>query len=137
MGAPTERERDTARLRLAGVLALIELNDTNYERRYELVLAAMHYASQAGYPVGIALDPQQPDWPVVYIELPTGQVSWHMPAHPTPYDGHTTAEKYARIHAYRPDPAPHPACGSVDPSGDAVCILPAGHDGPHDDGSAT
>lgn len=52
---------------------------------------------------------------VVYIELPTGQVSWHIhdselpwfgflprqnePGHPS-WDGHTTEEKYARCLAY-------------------------------------
>lgn len=81
-------------------LAEIERNDTNYDVRYGLVLDAMAAAHGAGYPTGIAIDPNDPDRPVVYIQLPTGQVSWHMPAHPTPYDGHDTPEKYHRIRAY-------------------------------------
>lgn len=82
------------------ILVAIEEHDENYEPRYALVLAALFFANVAGYPVGIAIDPAVPAWPVVYIELPTGQVSWHMPAHPTPFDGHSTPEKYARIKAY-------------------------------------
>lgn len=89
---------DNARLKAA--LAAIEPDDTNYEVRYVLVLEAMAAAASAGLPVGISLDPAEPGWPVFYIELPTGQVSWHMPAHTTAYDGHSTAEKYQRINAY-------------------------------------
>jgi hypothetical protein len=46
----------------------------------------------------------------VYIDLPTGQASWHyhdsqawmfakLPAYHKPYDNHTTTEKYSRIEA--------------------------------------
>lgn len=38
--------------------------------------------------------------PVVYIELPTGQVSWHMPEHPRAWDGHSTSLKYRRIRQF-------------------------------------
>lgn len=37
---------------------------------------------------------------MVYLELPTGQVSWHLPAHGIGFDGHSTAEKYRRVDAY-------------------------------------
>lgn len=77
--------------------------EPDYPMRYALVLQAMHWASSAGHGVGIGIDPAEPDWPVVYIELPTGQVSWHMPAHPREWDGHTTEQKYARIRAYEPE----------------------------------
>lgn len=54
-------------------------------------------------------DRQCPDWPVLYIECPTGQLSWHI--HPDdlwlfpnvpvvedyPWDKHTTRVKYKRI----------------------------------------
>lgn len=86
---------------LAAVLAEIEANDTNYEVRYGLVLRAMAAAAALGYRVGIAVDHAEPEWPVVYIELPTGQVSWHMPAHSEAFDGHSTAEKYERCRAYK------------------------------------
>lgn len=76
---------------------VLAANSVAFAERYELVFACIHAAIQLGYPAGVAIDPRVPDWPVAYIELPTGQVSWHMPAHPNPYDGHSTAEKYARI----------------------------------------
>ncbi len=48
------------------------------------------------------------DWRwIVYIDLPAGQVSWHihdserewfnLPDYPGVWDGHTTEEKYARL----------------------------------------
>ncbi|WP_329271888.1 hypothetical protein [Streptomyces sp. NBC_01451] len=54
-------------------------------------------------------DPQTPDWPVLYVESPTGQLSWHI--HPDdvwlfpnvpvvdnyPWDKHTTRVKYKRV----------------------------------------
>lgn len=89
----------------AGVLHQISEHDTNYPVRYGLVLNAMSRAHQLGYPVGIswdsADDPELDGFrAVVYIELPTGQVSWHMPEHGQPWDGHSTEEKHARIRAY-------------------------------------
>jgi hypothetical protein len=57
-------------------------------------------------------DPNAPDWPVIYIDTPRGQLSWHLAtedldlfAHvPVPtgdqapkWDGHTTTEKYQRL----------------------------------------
>lgn len=58
-------------------------------------------------------DPELPGWPVLYIESPKGQLSWHI--HPEdqnifeglkvttvddyPWDGHNTEEKYLRIEA--------------------------------------
>lgn len=53
-------------------------------------------------------DPAEPGWPVLYIELPTGQASWHIspddldllehvPAGAATWDGHDTAEKYRRL----------------------------------------
>jgi len=91
----------------AGMLQLfleqIEEKDIDYRARYGLVLQAMDWAHQAGLKTGIGFDPQcsEPtEWPVVYIELPTGQVSWHMPAHSEKYDGHSTPEKYKRIRDY-------------------------------------
>jgi hypothetical protein len=93
-----------ARLSLARCLLAVARCDhqdpPDYQNRYRLVFGAMYAALKAGIPAGIALDPAEPDWPVVYIELPTGQVSWHMPAHPTAWDGHSTEEKYNRCHAY-------------------------------------
>lgn len=82
------------------ILGLIEQNDTNYAARYPLVLWAVSTAADEGLQVGFRLDPTEPEWPVAYIELPTGQVSWHLPQHPIAWDGHDTPTKYARCRAY-------------------------------------
>jgi hypothetical protein len=95
-----EEVRATKRRRFAEHIAVIEANETNYDVRYVLVLEAVAMATQLGYQAGFRIDPAEPDWPVAYIELPTGQVSWHLPAHPVVWDGHTTPEKYARIRQY-------------------------------------
>ena len=71
-----------------------------YDKRNANVLLCMHYAQRLGYPVGIRMDPGSPEWPVVYIELPTGQVSWHLEQHSKPWDGHDTAAKYERCMVY-------------------------------------
>lgn len=84
---------------LISTLAEIRKADADYDRRYGLVLKAIHLAHELGWRAGFGLDPAEPDWPVAYIELPTGQVSWHMPAHPDSWDGHTTEEKFERIRA--------------------------------------
>ena len=75
----------------------IKLNDTNYGSRYVLVVKAMSEALLRGLNAGVRLDPQEPEWPVFYIDLPTGQVSWHMPQYGRAWDGHTTDQKYERI----------------------------------------
>ncbi|MEV4826439.1 hypothetical protein [Micromonospora sp. NPDC049274] len=49
---------------------------------------------------GVGHDPTDPRPVVVYLELPTGQVSWHLPAHPAGWDGHSTTAKYARAQAF-------------------------------------
>lgn len=68
----------------------------------------------ASYPSALVhgADPQAPGWPVVYVELPTGQCSWHIapgdiglfdhvptvPRHM--WDGHDPAERDRRVSAY-------------------------------------
>ena len=82
---------------LKKILLEIQKNDTNYDARYPLVVEAMSLASRAGFKVGVRIDKEDPDWPVYCITLPTGQVSWHMPAYEEEFDGHTTEQKYERI----------------------------------------
>lgn len=89
---------------LKAMLDTIEYHDTNYPERYGLVLRAVALAHQLGYAAGFRIDPSEPEWPVAYIELPTGQVSWHMPQHPIAWDGHDTAEKYRRVRQFSDDP---------------------------------
>jgi hypothetical protein len=83
--------------------------DGAYRERAHLVayLAAL-------YPAHIGrTDPNAPDWPVLIIETPAGQMSWHFaerdldlvgrvqptgPEH-SRWDGHSTEEKYERLRA--------------------------------------
>lgn len=97
--------KDTETRTLADVLADIEKHDTDYDVRYGLVIEALHLALTAGYQAGIGIDHSEEVGfrTVAYIELPTGQISWHMPEHPKPWDGHTTSLKYRRIRWYIED----------------------------------
>lgn len=88
--------------------------DNAYAERGKVVAALSKlYPSKLARPGGYGLDPKEHDgwqW-IVFIELPTGQVSWHISdaeadspvfAHlardeSEPWDGHTTDEKYARL----------------------------------------
>lgn len=97
---PTDEQKAEALKDLKEILVELEPLDQHYEARYMVVLIAMAMAYVAGLEAGFRLDPAEPDWPVAYIELPTGQVSWHMPAHKREWDGHTTEEKYERIRRY-------------------------------------
>lgn len=85
---------------LAQVLEQIAEHDTDYDARYRLVFRALVLALAEDLKAGVRIDPAEPGWPVVYIELPTGQVSWHMPEHQTAWDGHDTDEKYRRVREY-------------------------------------
>ena len=79
--------------------------DALFRERHHLVahLAAL-------YPSVMVLnaDPDAPDWPVIYITLPTGQVSWHISpgdmdlfrhvrVGSAEWDGHDVVEKYRRL----------------------------------------
>ncbi|WP_280410711.1 hypothetical protein [Nocardia asiatica] len=77
--------------------------DTIYRERAHLVA---HLA--AIYPAVVWVDPDEPDWPVVAVELSTGQAAWHIapadmhlfahvPRGENRWDGHSTSEKYDRI----------------------------------------
>lgn len=72
----------------------------DYDKRNMAIYHAIGHALQCGYRAGICHDPADPDWPIAYIDLPTGQVSWHVPAYRTIYDGHSTEEKYGRIDVF-------------------------------------
>ena len=92
---------ETGEQALAYVLNEIVEQDTNHDARYRLVFEAMCVALEIGYKAGIRIDPNEPEWPVVYIELPDlGQVSWHMPQLPQEWDGHSTEEKFDRIRQF-------------------------------------
>lgn len=93
----TETTMNNALIKLKKTLVMIRLHDADYDTRYTLVLQAVFLARVLGYQTGFRIDPDNTDWPVAFIELPTGQVSWHMPQHPMTWDGHSTEEKYDRI----------------------------------------
>jgi hypothetical protein len=75
----------------------------DYAARNRAVLLVLFWALDMHYPAGIRLDPSEPEWPVVFIELPDGQVSWHLAQHVKPWDGHTTEQKWARVQQYYAD----------------------------------
>ncbi|MEH0826301.1 MULTISPECIES: hypothetical protein [unclassified Micromonospora] len=104
-----------AEVRLADVLAAIAAIDPSrhghtgpdtpqitaaYAQRNILIWTALALAHEAGVPAGVGHDPTDPRPVVVYLELPTGQVSWHLPAHPAGWDGHSTTAKYVRTAAF-------------------------------------
>jgi hypothetical protein len=97
---PSDEDRADFLHDLKEMLAAIEEHDEDYEPRYALVFLALAFAAIGGLEAGIRIDPNQPDWPVAYIELPTGQCSWHLPVHKREHDRHTTPEKYERIRAW-------------------------------------
>lgn len=84
--------------------------DAVYAERNRLVAALAHLFANAAWR---GLDPSAPDFTIVYIDLPSGQVSWHIPdaemvafpplplRDPTGWDGHDTDTKYERLAALR------------------------------------
>ena len=88
---------------------IVGLHDTDraYAERNALALAFAALASDLGWRVGRLEDPNEPEWPVLVVETPHGQVSWHIPAdewpegweagHTNDWDGHTDEEKYNRL----------------------------------------
>ncbi len=87
--------------------------DDVYRDRNLLAQLAGELARRLGMTVGIGSDPAEPDWPVLYIDLPTGQISWHLPQaeltadfgrYRAAWDGHAVATKHDRIRAFLTDP---------------------------------
>lgn len=81
------------------------IDDAYFDRSQAVQLLA-RMAHALGYRVGLRRDPEEPDWPVLFIELASGQVSWHLkadevvgewPVFPEEWDGHDLAEKRARM----------------------------------------
>lgn len=87
---------------LKSVLALIIGYDSmkQYDQRNRHIYHALYLAATLKYTCGIRIDEKEPAWPVVFIELPTGQISWHVPQHEYAWDNHTTQEKLDRIARY-------------------------------------
>jgi len=82
--------------------------DDVYAQRNRLALAFASLAADNGWAVGVVKDPDQPFWPVLIVDTPRGQVSWHlrlgelpakMPVHPGGWDGHTTDQRDEALRA--------------------------------------
>lgn len=81
--------------------------DQAYFDRNQLALAFGRMALAVGWTAGLGVDPDEPDWPVLYVDSPAGQVSWHLPAaevdtaawpkYPGWWDGHTVEIKRERL----------------------------------------
>ena len=91
------------------------------ERAHLLAFIASLFPSHIGY-----TDPSEPDWAVLIIETPAGQLSWHIApddlelfTHVSTtssmcrsWDGHSTDEKYRRVRALTKSARAVPAGGA-------------------------
>jgi hypothetical protein len=81
------------------------MNDVYSERAALVAFLAKIYPAWIAYN-----DKDEPDWAVVYLETPQGQLSWHIAEgdrhlfngivevfDPPAWDGHATEEKYRRL----------------------------------------
>ena len=84
--------------------------DQAYHDRNLVVQLAAKLAIQCGLKAGIR--ERQGQWPILYIDLPTGQVSWHIPADelipglpdfPDSWDGHDLEMKRRRVNRFMED----------------------------------
>lgn len=101
------------------LLQMTAAKDGAYLERNQCVALIARMALAAGHAAGLArtaIEGWSEDWHgCVYIDLPTGQVSWHfhdsqahlfagLPAYAEAWDGHDTPEKYRRVNAAFPWP---------------------------------
>ena len=93
---------ETTRAALVELLVELDRADQaeHYDRRNRLLCMAVVHAQQLGYRCGCRIDQKEPDWPVLFLELPTGQISYHLPQHALVWDGHTPEEKRQRLWAF-------------------------------------
>lgn len=79
-----------------------------YAERDKCLALLTKMAQKLGLETGIRIDDLDPSWPIVYIDLPSGQVSWHiqeselswfthLSSYSRDWDGHNTEEKYRRV----------------------------------------
>jgi len=100
----------------AEVERLRQEKDGAYEERNRVVAAFARAAVSLGWPVAVtrtAIEGWSEDWHgCIYIVTPAGQASWHfhdshahlfadLPRGAMAWDGHTTPEKYERLHGMR------------------------------------
>lgn len=85
--------------------------DLAYRERNELAVAIAHNFEVGSWK---SVDPNEPDWPVLYLELPCGQVSYHFSPRDAhllddiregtryeAWDGHSQAERSERLRKAR------------------------------------
>jgi len=107
--------RGEAEARIAVLERLVTEKNAVYSERNKAVAALAFMAVRAGFKAGTRQhegDEWEADWrTVLFIDLPTGQVSWHfhdseagllkgLPEYDGTWDGHSPEEKYARLDAY-------------------------------------
>lgn len=101
---------------LRGLQRLRQQKDEAYQERNQCVALVARMALRLGCRAGLAKHPESDtswdaDWRnIVFVDLPAGQVSWHLhdldlplfdglPAYPDAWDGHSTFEKYRRVNS--------------------------------------
>lgn len=106
-------ERTEKMLRRAVVL-IEQQKDKAYSERNMCLALLARMALALGFRVGVGQHPAEDekwekDWrTILFMDLPTGQVSWHfhdsekgllegLPAYEEKWDGHSTPEKYLRL----------------------------------------
>lgn len=62
----------------AEIIRLRAKVDAVYSERNRLAAAFARMALAAGFKAGKGVDPDETKWPVVYVDTPNGQVSWHI-----------------------------------------------------------
>ena len=81
--------------------------DEAYYDRDLIAQALARMALEVGYSAGVKF--RESEWPIIYVDLPTGQVSWHikhvellqgLPDYPGEWDKHDLEEKRDRIKEY-------------------------------------
>lgn len=81
--------------------------DDAYFDRNQAVMAFARLAMEKKWKTGIRVDPEEPDWPILYVKTPQGQVSWHLPVSEIDlnewpvfgeeWDGHSLEDKRQRM----------------------------------------
>ncbi len=133
--------RDWARASLAPSPAAGEAELRDMEARKDAAYLERNQVVAAlakCFPSGVArtaIEGWSEDWHgCVYIDLPTGQASWHfhdsqaylfadLPPYAGTWDGHDTPEKYRRLAALAAPPAPSQPVPATDPAPHAMQLL--------------
>ena len=106
--------RKVEQVALDAVNGVTAAKDGAYRERNQVVAALARLLLSLGHNVGLGQhDPADQAWEddwrnIVYMELPNGQVSWHihdselglfegLPPYDRAWDGHTTEEKHRRL----------------------------------------